>query len=278
MVKIFLSVRNRLSITKKCIEALKRHSTLPHQIYVYNNQTSYRLDEHFAYFYELYKDGVISQLTFTSDESNFNAFSKASTCNVFGLQHEQDPHKNSYNFLLFLDNDIIVTPDWDRKLQVAWNHVKKHGFNHIKIIGQLPGGIKGPIEVVKIGKMEGKLGTLGGSGLWSVRNNFFTDVGFLPLKELIGHDKRHDQIYWRLLGKSTLHEKKKQYILGLNEKLGIHCGRLAGSVCNVLTRRKNDSNRLEKIKFEESEKNIDKITFGAFFQNIKENKVLMNDW
>ena len=55
MVKIFMSVRNRLGITKKCIEALKKHSKLPHQIYVYDNETNYRLRDHFDYFADLYE-------------------------------------------------------------------------------------------------------------------------------------------------------------------------------------------------------------------------------
>jgi hypothetical protein len=98
MIKIFLTVRNRLAITKKCIEALKKHSTIRHQLYVYNNQTNHLLEEHFKYFYKLYSRGLVSQVSFTSDDSNFNAFSKASTCNFFGSQHEHDPNKDKYNF------------------------------------------------------------------------------------------------------------------------------------------------------------------------------------
>ena len=56
MIKIFLTVRNRLAITKKCIQAIHKHSTMPYQLYVYNNQTNYKLDEHFEYFYELFNN------------------------------------------------------------------------------------------------------------------------------------------------------------------------------------------------------------------------------
>ncbi len=47
MYKIMLTVRNRLSVTKKAIHALKYHSKIPHQIYIYDNLTNYKLDEHF---------------------------------------------------------------------------------------------------------------------------------------------------------------------------------------------------------------------------------------
>ena len=50
MIKIFLTVRNRLAITAKCITALHKFSELEHQIYVYDNNTTHMLDEHFNVF------------------------------------------------------------------------------------------------------------------------------------------------------------------------------------------------------------------------------------
>jgi len=49
MIKICLTVRNRLALTKKCLLSLKKHSVVPHQIYVYDNLTNYKLDEHFEF-------------------------------------------------------------------------------------------------------------------------------------------------------------------------------------------------------------------------------------
>ena len=275
MIKIFLSVRNRLAITKKCIQALKEHSTIKHQIYVYNNQTNYLLDQHFTYFYNLYTKKLISQITFTSDESTFNAFSKASTCNFFGQQHEQDPDKDKYNFLVMLDNDIIVTPGWDSKLHQAWKYVAKNRIDNVKVIGQLPGGIKYTTEKYKIEGMIGRVGKLGGSGLWAVKPDFFRDIGFLDLKGLVGYDKKHDQMYWRLIETKT---RGKSYIMGLNKKLGIHCGKHVGSICNVLTKQSRNKDKLNLIKFEDSEDSISKIDFNSFYEMIANDKYLANDW
>lgn len=275
MIKIFLTVRNRLAITKKCIHALKEHSSIAHKIYVYDNQTNYLLEHHFKYFCKLYAKRMISQVTFGTNDSTFNAFSKASSCNFFGLQHEQDPKKDEYNFLVMLDNDIIVTPGWDATLHKAWKHVAKHNMKDIKVIGQLPGGIKRTTENVDIGEMKGRVGKLGGSGLWSVRPNFFRDVGFLDLKKLVGHDKKHDQLYWTLMEQAT---NGRSYIMGLNQKLGIHCGRQAGSVCNRLTRNRADKDKLEKIKFKEPEEIIGSVDFDTFFKEIYNDKKLLNDW
>lgn len=276
MIKIFMSVRNRLAITKKCIEALILHSNIPHKIYVYDNSTNYRLKEHFDFFHELYAKNIISQISFTSADSTFHAFSKASTSNFFGLQHEQDPKKGKCDFLMMLDNDIIVTPGWDTHLLTAWNYVKSKKIKHIKVIGQLPGGIKSKLEKHRINDdMVGHVGTLGGSGLWSVKPDFFQTVGYLDLRALVGFDKKHDQQYWRKLQASS---PGKPYIMGINKKLGVHCGKYAGSVCNRLTRNKNNKNKTDLIKFEEAEKKIDSRDFETFFNTIVNDQVLIKDW
>ena len=276
MIKIFLTVRNRLSITTKCIEAIKRHTTTPYQIYVYNNQTNYLIEEHFKYFGKLYARGIITQVTFNTDESTFNAFSKATACNMFGLQHEQDPQKDNYEFLLMLDNDIILTPKWNEYISKGWKYIKNKKLNYIKIVGQLPGGIKNRTETHNISpNFIGRVGTLGGSGLWSVRPNFFTDVGLLNLNQLIGLNKKHDQLYWQLLQKSA---GNKPYIMGLNKKIGIHCGRMSGSVCNALTRETDKKKALDRIKFTNSDKRLNQMKFEEFFENISENRSLISDW
>lgn len=276
MIKIFLSVRNRLGITVKCLEAIRKHTTLPYKIYVYDNQTNYLLDEHFKYFYKLYSKGLISQVTFTSSDSTFNAFSKAATCNFFGMQHSLDPQADSYSFLLMLDNDIILTPNWDTSLARAWKYISKNKLDRIKVVGQLPGGIKNRKEEHKIGDdLIGRCGELGGSGLWSVRSNFFKDVGFLDLKSLVGQNKRHDSSYWSRLHKAA---GGKPYIMGLDKKLGIHCGKICGSVCNTLTRQGKKVKSLDCINFSESDEKIKNTDFDTFFKQIIDDKSLYGDW
>ena len=264
MVKIFISVRNRLAVTKKCIEAIKRHSKIPNnQIYVYDNATNHLIDEHFEYFADLYKRNQITQITFTTEDSTFNAFSKASTCNFFGHQHQQDPNKDKYDFLLMLDNDVIVTPEWDIKLKKAWKYVGKTKLDNVKVIGQSPGGIKNKeARIYEFDGMRAKVGVLGGSGLWAVRPNFFKDVGFLDLKRLVGQDKKHDQLYWQ---KMQVASGGRPYIMGVKPRVSYHVGPFAGSVCNKLTRNRGD---LEKIKFKEAEKKIRDMTFDQFYEKI----------
>lgn len=277
MIKIYISCRNRLGIFKKCIEALERHSSLPHQIYIFDNLTNYKIREHFEYAYNLYKNNLVSQYTFNTVDSTFNAFSKAIAINQFGQNHIQDPKWDKYDFLTILDSDIIVTPNWDKIVLNTWNDLKKLKLDkQIKIISQLPGGItnKKPLKD-KVAGFDAKIGIRGGSGMWNVKPSFFQEVGFLDVKKLVGQNKKHDQLTWVLLEKIN---KGLPYILGLNHRLCIHCGKLAGSTCNVLTKYKNDRNKLDKIKFEEAEEKIDKLNFNQFMELIKNDKSLMNDW
>jgi len=277
MIKIFLSCRNRLAITCKCITAIKKHSKLPNQIYIYDNASNYKIEEHFMYWSILYKNKLISQVTITSEDSTFHAFSKATTSNLFGLQHMQDPKKNNYDYLLFLDNDVIVTPGFDEILKNAWDDVNKLGWDHIKLISQKKSGIQNKKDISeKIAGLNAITGNLGGSCLWSVRPNFFEDVGLLDLSKLVGYDKKHDQHYWQLLEKSS---GGKDYILGVDSHLGIHCGgKISGSVCNTLTRNHLNKNKYNMIKFEEQDKKIDSMTFDYFYNMIIQDKELLDGW
>jgi hypothetical protein len=279
MIKIFLSVRNRLAITKKCIEAIERHTELPYQLYVYNNQTNYKTKEHWSYFRGLYENKKVTQVTFNTNESTFNAFSKASAWNAFGLQHEMDPRKDKIDFLICLDNDVLVLKKWDLRLKTAWNHINKNKLKNIKIVGSLPGGIKHRVQTIQIvqDKLLGRLGKLGGSGFWSVRPNFFSDVGFLPISQLVGHSKKHDQLTWSMCSRAT---NGKEYILGLKPKLAIHVGRRCGSTCNRLTRQAHlpEKKKLDGIKFEDQENKIDSVSFDDFYQACINDDRIVREW
>lgn len=276
MIKIFMTVRNRLAITKKSIEALYTNSKIPFQLYVYNNCTKQRLKEHFEYFYKLYSAELVTQLTFNSEESTFNAFSKAAASNQFGRLHLEDPNKNKYDFLLFLDNDIIVLPGWDSILKSAWDDVNRLKMRDIKVIGQLPGGIRHTKHSPRpIATFNAQIGKLGGSGFWSVRPDFFNDVGFLDLSLLVGLHKKHDQHYWSKMNAAT---NGREYIMGLKKKLCIHCGKLAGSLCNTLKNGGVDNLEKSRPIFDKAEKRIENMDFDEFMKLIENDKVLARDW
>jgi cellulose synthase/poly-beta-1,6-N-acetylglucosamine synthase-like glycosyltransferase len=277
-IAVLIPCYNEELTIEKVVKDFRRE--LPEaEIYVYDNLTSEQINEHFLYWSLLYQKGIVHQITFNTKESTFNAFSKATSSNCFGFNHEQDPNKDNVDFLVFLDNDIIIAQQgWDKIIKNAWADIKKYNMTNIKIIGQLPGGIKSKKEISeKIGGFRAKSGLFGGSGFWTVKNNFFRDIGYLNVKDLVGHNKKHDQLYWGKLGSVT---NGHDYILGLDVKLVIHTGSMAGSVCNTLTRNKGlkQRNVEELIKFEEAEKAIDSLSFDDFFKIIVNNKEMIDNW
>jgi len=273
MFKICICVRNRLGITKKCIEAITKHTnSKKYEIYIYDNLTNYRLNDHFTYFNKLFQKDIIQQYTVNSDKSTFNAFSKVVAINQFGHHHLMDPRRNDFEFIVLLDNDMIVMPDWDLYLYDAWKFLKSKNDKYIKIVTQFPGGIKhAVIQPYKIRDANVYTGKLGGSGFWAVNTDFFNDVGFLNCANFINIHKKHDQLYWLKLARAS---RNNNYILAINERIVLHAGGIAGSVCNSLTKQSNSLNKLEKIKFKEVDAKIEKLTFDEFFSSVKDKSKL----
>lgn len=266
-IKIAVCVRNRLAVTKKCIQALYKHTTLNFQLYIYDNLTNYNRKNHFEYFWKLYDEGMVTQVTFNTRKSTFNAFSKAAALNQFGYNHEQDPEKEKFLYLMFIDNDMLVAPGWDITLRDAWNDVNKLKMSNIKIICQHPGGIKNAIITPqKVTGHDSVTGKFSGSGFWSVRTNFYRDVGFLDMKPLVGLNKKHDQNFWRLLDQSA---KGKRYVIGLKTLMVIDTGGFSGSICNIIGYGGVTGEKMEKIKYVKRDEEIEQMTFEEFYQKMK---------
>ncbi len=273
MIKIMLTVRNRLEITKKCIESLQKNTKLDYHLYVYNNLTSYRLNEHFEYFCKLFKQGIIKQLTFNSKESTFNAFSKAVSSNSFGHLHNDDPNKNKYDFLVMLDNDILLQNGWDYIILRAWEEVINHNLTNIKVICQHPGGLVDAEKLpFQIAGYDAIIGKFGGSFFWTISPKFFEEVEFLDISQLVGLTKKHDQNLWPRIQKAANSDK---YILSLKAKMGLNAGSIVGSICNVIGYGNQSAINLEKIKYKETDKMIQNMTIDELYSKIEKSGVKM---
>lgn len=274
MIKIAINVRNRLAVTKKCIQAIYEYSELDFQLYIYDNLSNHNLKDHFEYFWKLYEKGMITQVTFNTKDSTFDAFSKAAALNQFGHNHEQDPRREEFLYLMFLDNDMLVMPGWDTTLRDAWNDVNKLKMSNIKVICQHPGGMKSTNVIPqKMAGHDSVTGKFGGSGFWSVRTDFYRDVGFLKMKSLVGLNKKHDQNYWKMLAKSG-----KDYVLGLKTRMVIDTGGFSGSVCNVIGYGGVDAKKMEKIKYVKRDAAIEQMTFQEFYQKMKARIPIPKQW
>ena len=266
MIKVAVTVRNRLGITKKCIEALLQHSTIKHQIYIYDNLTDYKLENHFAFYHTLLRKKLITQVTFNTKESTFNAFSKAISLNSFGENHEQDPEKNKCEMLVTLDNDIIVMPGWDKILRNAWIDINRYNLKHIYVITQqLGGAVKyGGWLDKEIGGYKAYHGKLGGSCLWASRTNFYEQVGLLDPKPLVNFNKKHDQHYWVKMERLS---NGQPYILGLDAPLLLRGGPTAGSICNVIGF-SNAPHKIKQVQYQKQDDYIESLSFKEFYRKL----------
>jgi len=266
MIKIGITVRNRLGITKKCIEALLKHSTIPHQIYIYDNLTDYKLESHFAFYHTLLRKKLVHQVTFNTKESTYNAFSKAISLNQFAMNHNQDPEKNKCEMLVTLDNDVIVMPGWDKILRDAFINIKQFKIKNVYVIGQYLGGaIKyGQWLERDIAGYKAYHGKLGGSCLWASRPDFYDKVGMLDPKPLVGFNKKHDQHYWTQMEKLT---NGGPYILGLDAPLLLRGGPIAGSVCNVIGF-SNAPHKIKQVQYQKQDEYIESLSFKEFYRKL----------
>lgn len=277
MIKIMMTVRNRLEMTKKTIEALEKHTKGKYELYIYNNLTDHKLDSHVVYFNKLYKEGRVAQVVYNSKKSTFSAFSKAVSIVQFGTQHLFDPRKDEYDYLVIMDNDIVVMPGWDKVFKKVWKEIKAKGLNtKHKVVTQYPGGIIDPRPEIpqgpqklggmpyrNLGGFETSVGVCGGSGFWTMLPDFFNDVGFLPIAPLVGKDNADDQVYWGLMQQKS---GDRQYIVGVKEEMAFHCGGDFGSVCNILREQHRGKERFDQIQFEDSEDRYLTMSFDEFYQ------------
>jgi glycosyltransferase involved in cell wall biosynthesis len=102
---IFIPSWNNLSYLKICIESLRKHSSLPHQIIVHINEG---------------KDGT-SEWVKSQADLNFT-FSELNIGVCYALNQCRTLAKGDY--FLYLNDDMYVCPGWDR-----------HLFDEIKTIG-----------------------------------------------------------------------------------------------------------------------------------------------
>lgn len=232
---IHISARNRLGFTDKCLEALWAYTDtgkIDLRVFLFDNGTDKENQKKiFKYYTDMLSEGLIHTLIINSKDALHNAFGKAVSSNQFAYLQKVWPDAD---YMTILDNDVwIVDKTWTKKISSVFQAFGEDPdyADQIKVVSQAPGGICGEKEWLEIEGMEVMLGVYGGSGFWNVRGNFFEDVGVLNLQDLVGHDKKHDQEYWKLCMKRT---KNAKYVAGINHPMSIHAGD-GFSICNALT-------------------------------------------
>lgn len=270
---VFLSVRNRLAITKRCIEYLFKNTRREIDLFVFDNCTGTRIPDHFNYFCRLYEQGKLQKYVANTITSTYNAFSKAMSFNEFGLFIENHPDKFSYDWLVCLDNDMILIQEkWDDIIGTMFEEVdKKEPNNTIQIITQYPGGCSG--TDYNLDKFKIRVGVNSGSGFWNIRPDFFTKVGLLESEPLIGINKRHDLELWPKLNAYT---KGQPYVIAIDQPMALHIAYHDGKDLSICKATRN--NPAMNVDFELFDNLIETMNDTEFNEFIMKDADVSRRW
>ena len=128
LTSIIILTFNQLEYTKKCVKSLRRHTPEPHEIIFVDNGST---------------DGTVKWLkTMVQENENFTLIENernlgfAKGCNQ-GIEASQG------EFILLLNNDVVVAEGWLAGLLACLNHAPAAG-----IIGPMTNNISGPQQVL----------------------------------------------------------------------------------------------------------------------------------
>lgn len=291
-LNVCLTARDRMILTRKCIESIHTHSSHFRKIniYVFDN-LSHVTSERLLVFNNLLRENKICYYSYDTNISTFNCFPKTVIfrrwIDMMMLNEEMRLEKsidiNIKQMYLLSDNDMIYGPEWDTYFISALDNVHRYDKN-IKYLVKHPGGVPKAIRdksrKYRIDNIFNRPENFeimcsnfgGGSGCWVMNNSMLKHLRWNS-KDLIktyNKFKQHDSITWKKL---TLEHGNVNYVCGVipNEPeknpLIIHMGPVIGSMCNSLNSGKYNK---DKNSFEEKEREIisleDDIT-KLFFKN-----------
>ncbi|KKK73581.1 hypothetical protein LCGC14_2892410, partial [marine sediment metagenome] len=192
------------------------------------------------------------------------AFSKVVASNMFADQHKGDPKGGECDYIVCLDNDMIVTPGWDSRVNLIWRAVidKPRVLGNTKIIGQI-GIMSKQQTLVDIGENERVvIGKKGGSGFWVVLPNFFEEWGRLNIRHFIGKHKGYDGAYWAQIEKTH----SGVYTAGIDGRpLVYHCGDMVGSVCLRLEEGQVPTSEIAQ----RADEQLGRMDFAEFYEMVE---------
>lgn len=274
-ILVFMNTRNRIATVQKTIEALFTYTKHPVSLFVWDNCTQVKIEEHFTYFGKLYAEGKLKKYTVNSLESTYNAFGKVSAWNDLCLFLEAHPNKNMYEFVICIDDDIcVIERGYDLIIQEAMELAEQQ-VPSIMIIGQSPGGISGRDEIIKLGGKEVKVrvGTGGGSGLWCFRPDLFSKIGALDIEPFVGISKRQDITVW---GQLNAYTDGKPYILGIDLPLALHTSFDNGVDMSICKKARNEPSMI--VDYPDYDAKISNMTFDEYITFIKKDIELLRKW
>lgn len=257
-LSVMIPVRDRLVLTKKCIESILLNSEEFNEvsIYVFDNKSDIDSDR-FNYFQTLLQQNKICYYSYDTNKSCYNCFGKAVTFKRWVSMMEEDMEvrklvcdssiKHCEQYYMLIDNDFIVGPGWSKPLISSAKFLRSR-YPQLHYIVPFPGGtperFRANKEVIEIDnvynneKIKVHFANRGGSsGLWFTWYEGLVNLkwDFLSMAHTYNADKRHDSETWNYI-RRTKGDINYVSCIETPNPVALHIGPLTGSICNFLTK------------------------------------------
>lgn len=287
---VIIPCRDRLILTKKCIDSIRFNTKLFNEIiiYVFDNNSNLNIDR-LSVFQKLLKENKIQYYSYDTDSTMFNCFGKSVVfqrwIDMMKIQKEfRDSKKldeGVEQYYMLVDNDFIFGPEWDSYFITSAKYINDYN-KQTHFIVKYPSGIPSrKIDFSESKTLENFFNNRkyklhfssngGSSGMW-----FMTYDMLLNLKWNYNHfnmtynvNKRHDTGTWTIIKKE---KGRIKYVTALDppddERLILHLGKITGSLCNKLQLKQYNESERERI--ENNEKILENMTVFEIFNKYKD--------
>ncbi len=299
-LSVLMSSRDRTIFTQKTIESIHINSKIFNDINIYLFDNYSDIDTNrLNMISKLLNNNLIKYYSYDTNTSSCNCFPKAigfkrwvtMMIDDYNIRLNFKSNINTVDYYVLIDNDMLVGPGYDEYFITASEKLKSVEPN-LHYLVKYPGGVtKNSINYGYTYEMENKFQTNdkfnvisanfgGGSGFWfmSYEQLLKLQWGYDQLKNTYNSFKKHDTTTWNMIKEKNGNIRYVGARAAPKPKsnpLVIHLGGIVGSICNALTKKDRDYNKL-KPEFILKEKDIENMNCNDIFDKYKENSNCYN--
>lgn len=282
-LSVFIPCRDRIILTKKCIDSIWKNSGIFDKIniYVFDNMSEFS-KERFEYFSGLLESKRICYYSYDTRDSLTNCFGKAVCWNrwINMMERSRDTiqcipnnrFKADEDYYLLIDNDFVIVDDRWGEYFVSAAKQTHVACKDTHFLVPSPGGVPeryrgedkpeytfknlfNEKETLKVKMANGG----GSSGFWFLDHKMLLKMKWdsLAFTRVYSHEKRHDTETWNLI------RRKKGSILYVGgvhstptSPIALHLGSVCGSVCNQLSKNNYEESKHQISNAEQKFKDL----------------------
>lgn len=238
-VKLFVSVRDRLNITKQTINDLHNGGE-PVDIFVFDDRSSTERKELFKYYEESIANGKINMVVANTDSTTGNyPWGKSVMIAQFAklMQLYNTPVENGIYGII--DNDQRLSPGWLVTMRQLLEKAEKRWPDRVAVVSPRTEAVHPTVATTVIDNKKVELKYCVGACSWLFRPNFFKKYGLPDLNwkkdSHEGHAGAEDWYY------SEIFEKLDHYIVSLKSPIAFDNAKSTHSArVKIMRKRFND--------------------------------------